>query len=121
MSRPFQPGDPEYRKPWDPNAKPFRVRVVYASNAPGLHGWSDCSEVFATLDQALAVASMPMLRNTIEIQIDVAKHRDDWTLRGQWESIGKRKPREQFRFSRGWNEKRAIQVRDYLTKKGIEW
>jgi hypothetical protein len=103
----------------NPEAHPFRATLYFVDNGPGLHGWSSRSQVFATLDEALLVATCLMGRGCYRVDVDVAKNRSTWTTNGYWEAVGRRKIREDFRWSKKWSAARAVEVRNYLNSKGI--
>ena len=102
--------------PSHPTILPFRATIYYRDNSPGLHGWVSRSQVFATLDEALTVAAMPMTAGAYRVDVDVAKNRETWTVNGYWERIGQRKTLNPWKFAKGWNEARVQKVREYLAK-----
>lgn len=98
----------------NPQRAPFRVTTYWDDATPGNMGWISRSQVFATLDEALAVASMPMPRGCRRIAVDVAKNRSDWTESGHWEAVGKRLRKQAFQWAKGWSWERVLQVRAYF-------
>ena len=106
-------------KPSNPEAHPFRVTLFHHTSAPGLHGWASRSQVFATLDDALTVAAMPMSRGQYRIDVDVAKNRAEWSERGEWEQIGRRLNGKSWTFRKGWDMARVLKVREWFAKRGM--
>lgn len=83
---------------WKPTEKPYRVRFVSHDSTPGLYGWSDRVEVYATLFEAWARASEPMKAHVYETQVDYAQNAATWMDNGRWRKIGERKRKEEFKF-----------------------
>lgn len=55
-------------KQWDPAAEPYRVSIIYSTNAPGCHGWA--SRIVGTYPDevsARAVFDAPQRGQTISI------------------------------------------------------
>lgn len=103
--------------PSTPSAHPFRATLYFADAREGMHGWSSRSQVFATLDEALAVLVCRMGPGVMRVVIDVAKNRKTWLENGRWERIASRKRSQTFKWGKGWNEARMLSVREHFEKR----
>lgn len=85
---------------WSPTEKPYRVRTLYRCGARGMSGWSDSTETFATLDQALEVMARPLSQRALEVQLDFAKNAASWGTDGKWVSLATRKKSKSIKYTK---------------------